>query len=208
MQKIKIINKLKKKKGFDSMANKIRYGLENVHIAEIISTDINGVPTYGTPIPIKGAVNLDLTAQSTTNKFYADNTVYYTLTTNNGYEGTIEFALMPQEVRNIIFAEQADANGVIADGGQAQGKEVALLFQFLGDVEETRLCLYKCKFALPDISAETIEDNATPQTETFKFTATARLDNGITRIKVNNTSETATVYSTWFDAVPEWGNEE
>lgn len=183
--------------------NIIRYGLKNVHIAEIVSTDTKGTPTYGTPIPVNGAVTLDLKAQSTTNKFYADNTVYYTLTTNNGYEGTIEFALLPQEVRNIIFSEETDTNGVVSDGGQAQGKEVALLFQFEGDVQGTRLCMYRCKFSLPDISAETIEENATPQTETYTFTATARKDTGKTVARVENTDTTKTVYDDWFNSVYE-----
>ena len=40
------------------MANKVKYGLKNVHYAVI--TENNGETTYDTPKPIPGAVNLTL----------------------------------------------------------------------------------------------------------------------------------------------------
>ena len=57
------------------MANKVQYGLKNVHYATV-TVGTNSV-TYGTPVAWQGAVSLSLSAEGDTNDFYADNTFVY-----------------------------------------------------------------------------------------------------------------------------------
>ena len=94
------------------MANKIKYGLSNVYYA-VATDDGTGTLTYGTPVPIKGAVNLTMDPQGDTTPFYADNIIYYTSTANNGYAGTLELALVPESFRTDVLGETADTNGVM-----------------------------------------------------------------------------------------------
>ena len=57
------------------MANKVQYGLKNVHYATV-TVGTNTV-TYGSPVAWPGAVSLSLSAEGDTNDFYADNIKYF-----------------------------------------------------------------------------------------------------------------------------------
>lgn len=56
-------------------ANKVKFGLKNVHYAML--TEEGEEVTYGTPVRIPGAVNLSMDAQGDTSTFYADDMAYY-----------------------------------------------------------------------------------------------------------------------------------
>ena len=71
------------------MANKIKYGLKNVHYA-VITEDEDGSITYGTPKRIPGAVNLTLEPQGEQAEFYADDMRYFSAFANSGYSGSLE----------------------------------------------------------------------------------------------------------------------
>ena len=70
------------------MANKIKFGLSNVHYAKITEVSEGGVPTYGAIKRIPGAVNLALDPEGTSEPFYADNIEYWISSGNNGYSGS------------------------------------------------------------------------------------------------------------------------
>ena len=74
-------------------ASKVYFGISNVHYAVLDEEE----GTYGTPVPIYGAVKLSLEKEGEESKFYADNTVYYTSDTNAGYTGSLEMALFPDQ---------------------------------------------------------------------------------------------------------------
>ena len=80
--------------------NKIKYGIKNVYYA-ICTLAPNGSATYATPKALPGAVSISLDQQGDTNKFYADNIVYYTSVANNGYEGDLEVAMLTDDFLKI-----------------------------------------------------------------------------------------------------------
>ena len=51
-------------------ANKVKYGLKNVHYA--VATETGGTLTYATPVPIPGGVSLTLEPKGEKAEFYAD----------------------------------------------------------------------------------------------------------------------------------------
>ena len=180
--------------------NKIKYGIRNVTLfPATIAAD--GSATYGTAIPVPGAVSLSLDQQGETNKFYADNIVYYTSVANNGYEGDFEVAKLPDDVLTDILGYIEDTNGVLVEDTGASVVHFAMAFQFEGDAHARRHILYNCTMNRPSVSGATKEESIEPQTETVTITATtvwnATLQKDIVKASATE-ADSATAYAAWF----------
>lgn len=184
------------------MSNKIKYGIKNVYYA--IATDDNtGVLTYAEPVAWPGAVSLSLDAQGDTNTFYADNIAYFTSSANNGYQGDLETALIPDSFRTDVLGETLDTKGMYVETANTPTVEFALLFQFEGDQEATRHCLYRCVASRPAVNGNTKEESIEPQTESITITAMPRLNDDVVKARCPYSASTSSTYATWFDAVVE-----
>lgn len=179
--------------------NKVKYGLKNVHYAPLTIGD-TGAVTFGAPVPIPGAVNLSLDAAGDTSTFYADNMAYYVTAANDGYSGTLEMALIPDDFRKDILGETLDAaDKVLVESAAAETKSFAFLFEFSGDQKAVRHVLYNCKATRPSMSSATTTNTKEPSTDTLNLTASP-LANGYVKAKTT-ADTTATVYENWFKQV-------
>lgn len=181
------------------MSNKIKYGLSHVYYAKATIAS-NGSATYATPVAIPGAVSLSLDAQGDSTPFYADNIVYYTTIANNGYEGDLEVALLPETFYTDILGYRTDTAGIVYEDAGSSPVHFALMFQFEGDESAKRHILYNCTAARPSVSGSTKEASIEPQTETISITATtvynASADKDI--VKASATTTQSTAYNAWF----------
>ena len=118
--------------------NKVKFGLNKVHYAKVMSFDDEGIPTYATPVRIPGAVSLSIDANGEAENFYADNGVYYVINNNSGYEGDLEIALVTLEFATEILGEILDNKGVLVETNTAELQQFALLFEFDGDKNHIR----------------------------------------------------------------------
>ena len=184
------------------MANKIKYGLQNVYYAKITAVTTGGY-SYTTPVAWPGAVNLSMTQESGESNFYADNVVYWKTEANNGYSGTLETALIPDDFRTDILGEVLDAKGFYVESADAHQSEFALMFQFEGDENATRHCFYRCIASRPDVNGATKEETIEPQTETVNLSAMARLTDHVVKARAPYTAATTSSYQKWFTAVQE-----
>lgn len=180
--------------------NKIKYGIRNATIfPATIAAD--GSATYATAIPVPGSVSLSLDQQGETNKFFADNIVYYTSVANNGYEGDWELAKIPDSILTAILG-YIESDGVLIEDAGAAVVHFALAFQFEGDAHARRHVLYNCTINRPSVSGSTKQESVEPQTETVTVTATsiynAALDKDIVKASAVPGD---TAYDTWFTAV-------
>jgi len=178
------------------MGNKVKYGLKNVHYAVI--TESEDSITYATPKPILGGVNLSASAKGDKTEFFADDIAYFVATVNQGYEGTLEVALLPDIFKKDVLGYKEDANGVLFEDANAVAKNIALLFEFNGDKNATRHVFYNVSVARSNVEGTTKGQNIEVKTETMNITASPALDTGYVKAKAEAGT---TQYTNWLDAV-------
>jgi phi13 family phage major tail protein len=185
------------------MANKVKYGLKSVYYAPLTITETGGVYTYtyGTPKALLGAVNLSLEAQGELTTFRADNVDYWVASSNNGYEGDFELALLSDDFKQDCLGELKDSNDVLYEVANATPKTFALLFQFEGDAKARRHVMYECTATRPAMASQTTDTTITPVTDSITIKAVARKDNNVVKASTPYDDNTSTTYTGWFSAV-------
>ena len=184
------------------MGNKVKYNLKNVYAAKMTETETEGVKSffYANPKAIPGAVSISLDAEGESSPFYADGIVYFRSSTNNGYSGDLQIALIPEWFRTEILQEALDSKGVLVESSNVtESVKFALLFEFDGDVNAIRHVLYNCSASRPSIESETKEDTIEPGTETLSITADPRAD-GLVKARTGDTTDKA-AYDNWYKTV-------
>lgn len=181
--------------------NKVQFGLKNVHYAPYEETS-EGI-VYDKPIPIPGAVTLTLEPRGELAEFYADNMIYYSAAANDGYDGTLAIATIPEQFAvDALGEEKDDDDGVLTEKADARQKPFALLFEFDGDVRATRHVLYNCSANRPTVGGETTTNVKEPQPNELTFIASARP--GDLKVKTKTTADTTEeVYNNWYKEVYE-----
>jgi phi13 family phage major tail protein len=187
------------------MANTVKFGLSNCYYSvateSYTSTTNTYSYTYGTPKPLRGAVSLNLSANQEKNVFRADNIDYYVSQSNNGYEGDLELALIPDDFRKDCLGCSTDSNGVLVESVNDKAVAFALLFQFEGDDKARRHVFYNCIASLPDVASQTTEETIDPVTETISVTATARKNDGVVKASTVDGDNSSAQYTGWFSSV-------
>lgn len=182
------------------MANKVLYGLKNVHYA--LYTESTG--DYGAVKAWPGAVSISLSAEGESNTFYADDMPYFVTVSNAGYSGDFESAKIPTDFRTAIMGETKDTTtGIIIEDAAEAPKPFALMFEFEGDETAARYCLYNCKITRPNIESSTTEEGTEVQTVTATITAIPQPDTGY--VKAFCEDSAASAYDDWYTTVPEIG---
>lgn len=180
-------------------ANKVKFGLSNVHYA-LLHTDDEGGLFFDTPKRIPGAVNLNLSPQGETNTFYADDVAYYVAVANGGYQGDLELALIPDSFAQEVLGETLDeTDQVLLESSAVETKPFALLFEFKGDQHAVRHVLYNCTAARPNVTGSTTTNTKEPQTSSLTLTAAPLADGGVKAKTTANTPNA--VYDAWYTNV-------
>lgn len=144
-------------------------------------------------------MSLSLEPQGELTPFWADGIKYYTTSSNGGYEGDLEVALIPDQFREDVLGEVADSNGVLFENANTQTVEFALGFQIDGDTKPTLFWFYNCTAKRPNIDAKTTENTKEPNTDTLSISCGSTSD-GTVRAKTTDTSY-ETVKGAWFTEV-------
>lgn len=184
------------------MANKVRFGLKNVHVAFRLP-DALGVPTWDTPIAIPGAIGFKPSAEGDSMKQFADNGPYFTATTNNGYTADLEMALIPDEVVAKMLNYITDDAGGLVEDADALPAAFALMFQVEGDVSARKTVYYECTAARPEREEKTKEASIAPGSDVLKLTIVpievAGVNTPKATLELSATNQTE--YDAFFDAV-------
>ena len=68
--------------------NKVKFNICNVHYAPITVAE-EGTVSFGTPVPMPGAVSISMDPTGEPESFYADGIEYYVINNNQGYDGDL-----------------------------------------------------------------------------------------------------------------------
>lgn len=182
------------------MANKILYGIENVHVAKI-TEDAQGNITYGTPFAVRGAVGLNFDPEGETTTFYADNIKYFIQESNQGYTGDLEIALTPTEFLSQILGRETDSNGAIFEASDDTQARFALMFQGQGDQTGRRYVFYDCTTTRPTRENNTKQEEIEPGTDTMTITMSPRATDKVIMAYIEPTVANQAIYDDFFEAV-------
>ncbi|KMP32230.1 phage tail protein [Bacillus cereus] len=181
--------------------NKVVFGLKKVHYS-VISEDDTGKITYGAVGKLPGAVEMKLEPKGEQTDFFADDGNYFTESSNQGYEGTLNIANITEAFRTEVLGEVLDeVDKVITEVSNAKIKKIALMFEFDGDVKATRHVLYNVSVSRPSIGSSTKSDKTEPTTTELKFVAS---QHPLYKVKTSTTAATpAGIYDAWYTKVYE-----
>lgn len=179
------------------MANKVKFGIHDVHYAPVTAVADDGTYTYGTPVKLPGAKSISLEPQGNDNEvFYADDIEYYVQSGATGYEGDLEMALIDDAFRKAIYGETQDDDGHIWENVADEAKKFALGFVINGNEKATYFWYQNCSATKPTVGSETNEATKTIGTDTITVNCSPN-NAGNIRVKSSDTSVT----TTWFNAV-------
>lgn len=180
--------------------NKVAFGLKNAHYS-VITEGVDGAYTYGTPVKLAGATQLTLEPKGESTDFYSDDILYYTTSSNQGYDTTFTVASITEAFRTNVLGETlVVTDNVLTENSNAKPKKIAFLFEFDGDVKSTRHVLYSCSVSRPGLSGSTKTESAEPNTTELRLVAAPRPSDGIVKRSTTATT-TAAVYDGWYGAV-------
>lgn len=179
--------------------SKVTYGIKNVHIWPITETSESGKPTYGTIFDFPGATEISFDAEGSSDPLYADNTIYFQNSVNNGYSGSLTVADVVREFKKQILNETEDKNGALIENADVDTTEFAMAFEFEGDVSKRRHLFYRCKASRPGVSSQTKEDKIEANTPEISISALPRLDTGDVKASAE---EADAAYSVWYGEKP------
>lgn len=181
---------------------KVKYGLKNVHYAIVTettdSTTGEVTSSYGAVKAWPGSVSLSLDPNGDDTPFYADDGVYYMIGNNSGYTGSLDTALIPEDIHVNVLGETKDSNDVITETSDAVKKYIALMFEFALDESGRRFMFYRCSLARPSVSGQTKADSIEVQTEPVNITATPRPDDHAVKSYCDKDSA---AYDGWYTSV-------
>lgn len=157
------------------MANKVEFGISNLHIGTY-TVDDNGDVTLGTPYHQKGAVSFAPEEQSEKSDFYADNIAYWSQYSGGSFEGDLTVAKFSDDFKKNFLGFKATVDGGLALIKNPTKPDVYIAFEVDGDAESRRVIFYNCQLGAITREYNTVEDTKEPQTEALAVTVTG--DNG------------------------------
>lgn len=178
--------------------NIVEFGVKEIHIGTYtVASD--GTVTLGTPIALPGAKSISLDPEGDDNKFYADDTIYWSGYSDNGYSGSMEVALFTDEFKTAFLGYVTLADGGIANIKGAERKKVYIAFQTKGDALDRRGILYNVTLGGIKREYASIEDKKEPTTESMDITVNGDNKTGIALV---NYKKGDTGYDTLFTTPP------
>lgn len=182
-------------------ANKVKFGLSNVHVVETILAD-DGSASFGeTILKVPGSVDLVMDPANDAEPFRADDIDYWNNGGTPGFSGKMEMALFPAAFKIMCLSFKRDGKGVLYEPSPKPDKHFAIMFQFKNDANRTRHIIHNVTFGRLSIASHTTVRPEAPITESIPMNSSPiyvpALDEWIDQAEMDEATD-ATVYNNFF----------
>ncbi len=146
---------------------KVRFGISDVHYCKLTESTSGGETTYtyGAKVALPGAVSLTLDVEGDTNDFYADNGVYASFDSNNGFSGTLTIADVPEAVYTDLLGYYKDENNLLTELAEANEVYFGLMCKVSSNEDPIGFKFWKCALSRPAFAANTTTESIDPDTQ-------------------------------------------
>ena len=174
----------------------MRLGVKSLYYAVMNDEDAE---TYATPVAVEGVSNIDISANSGTSKFYADNTLHENIPYVSDFEITLEMAELDPETKADLLGNTLDASGVLTEKTTDNPPYVALGYKITkSNGSDVYVWFYKGKFRVPDESIATEGETPEPQPDEIIGEFSALDDGRYKKYADEDAPGYVDVSSTWF----------
>lgn len=180
---------------------KITYGLKKLAFAKITVAE-DGKITYGAPVMMPGAKAISLSPTGEDTKVYGDDSNYVTITSNQGYDGTVSVLGIPDGFATDIMGMQKDSNGVLIENAEDSKESFALLGEFSSESKQKkRFVLYNCIAGRCNFASNTKEDKVEATVFEIPLTCSPAADTGDVKVTATGGVTANTAFDDWYKAV-------
>ena len=163
------------------MANKVEFGISNLHIGTYTVND-QGDVVLGAPYHLPGARSFSAEAQSEQTNWYADNIIYWSGYSGGSVKGDLTVALFTDEFKKQFLGFKETVDGGLGEVKNAYKPNVYLCMQVEGDFEPVRAIFYNGSFGSITREYSTIEETKKPVEESIPATFTGDNKTGLTKV--------------------------
>ena len=149
-------------------------GLDGLYYAPITEA-ANGTETYGTPVKLAGAIQVDVTVENYDAQLDADDGIFESIKEFKKGTLSLKVAELIPEAAVAMLGVAKDSNGVIVSTAEDISAVVAVAFRARKANGKYRyFWLYRVKFSTPSTNLATKGDSITFQTPTIEGTIMRR----------------------------------
>lgn len=161
-------------------SNKVEFGISNLWVGTY--SESGSTATLGTPYHQAGARSLTLDAETSENKYYADDVVYWSDYSDNGFSGELTCALFSDEFKTTFMGYVELSDGGFAQVKNATKPNTYIMFEGKGDSKHRRFILLNVSLGAISREYSTVEENKEPVEEKIPITVVGSNITGITRV--------------------------
>ena len=151
-------------------------GVDNFHIAKMLTDPTDGQATYDDIISFPWLRSVSIEPQSDEATLYADNQAVDTANVTSKYSLTIDTATLPLEYKALLLGHTIE-NGVMTVTSEDNAPYFAIMFETTKRNGKKRFVKFlKVRFSEPSETAQTKEESVTYTTPSMTATAIYRND--------------------------------
>ena len=184
---------------------KVRFGISDVYYAVMTESTASGVTTisYGSKKAIPGAVSLTLDVEGDTNDFYADNMVYASFDSNNGFSGTLTIADVPESVYTDLLGYYKDSTtSLLTELATTNEVYFGMMCKVSSNEDPIGFKFYKCALSRPAFAANTTTETIDPDTQELSLRVMpVAAASGAVIVKSHQVLTSSSAESTFFTSI-------